>query len=132
MGPERDKGETMTRRRGRKLITSDEARVTKRQHALPCSDCPWDRCSLPGWLAGLSPEQWIAAAHGDEIMECHTAKDASGTPWQCAGAAIYRANTCKAPRDPNALRLQPNRDRVFSWPTEFHEHHTNEPESDSL
>lgn len=99
------------------LLSIDDGRPTKRQHTKPCPDCPWSRESLPGWLGGLAPREWILIAHGDGVIECHT------TDKQCAGAAIYRANVCKHPRDPSALSLKPNRVTVFASPAEFTAHH---------
>lgn len=99
------------------LKTYHDAVPTKVQHTRPCSDCPWARTALPGWLGNMTAEDWVQAGHSDGIIECHT------TDKQCAGAAIYRANVCKAPRDPNALRLTPDVTRVFKSPQEFREHH---------
>lgn len=106
----------MTRRQ---LISSDEAAEAKGQHEKPCSDCPWARAALHGWLGGLSVDEWLAAAHGEANIECHALQGA-----QCAGAAIYRANMCKLPRDPDILRLPANRASVFATPMEFREHHS--------
>jgi hypothetical protein len=100
------------------LITSEEARPAVTQHKAPCSDCPWARKSLAGWLGDTSREEWLGDAHGEARIECHTLVGA-----QCAGAAIYRANVFKLPRDPSLLRLPADRERVFSNKTEFWEHH---------
>ena len=105
----------------KQLISSAEAVPAQGQHKQPCSDCPWARTALRGWLGGFHVDDWIATAHGDAIIECHALKGA-----QCAGAAIYRANVCKSPRDPNALRLPPNRETVFGNPAEFTAHHNRE------
>lgn len=102
----------------RQLIASDEAVPAKGQHTHPCSDCPWARTALPGWTGGLPTRQWLAAAHGDERIDCHTLRGA-----QCAGSAIYRANVCKISRDPKVLRLPADRVTVFSNPAEFEAHH---------
>lgn len=106
----------------RQLISSDEATPATHQHTGPCSDCPWSRKALNGWLGGATSDQWIRAAHSDALIECHTKTGA-----QCAGAAIYRANVCKSVRPP-LLTLPRNKDLVFAWPTEFHEHHAKLPE----
>lgn len=103
--------------RGR-LVTNDEAVQAKGQHRRPCSDCPWARASLNGWLGTATPEEWVQTAHGEARIECHTKKGA-----QCAGAAIYRANVCKSPRDQTLLRLESDKTRVFAAPSEFLEHH---------
>lgn len=106
----------------RKLISSDEAVPAKTQHKRPCSDCPWSRDALPGWLGGASPEEWVACAHGDDPVPCHALTGA-----QCAGIAIYRANVAKLPRNPETLRLPPDREAVFSSPVQFGLHHEGAP-----
>lgn len=102
----------------KKLITSDEAVPAKKQHKRPCSDCPWSKKSLPGWLGGLSAEEWLQVAHGDSPVPCHALKGA-----QCAGLAIYRANVGKAPREVECIRLDADRDAVFASPQKFTDHH---------
>lgn len=89
-----------------------------KQHTTPCKDCPWRKVSMKGWLGSKhTPEEWTQAAHGESRIECHIHKA------QCAGAAIYRANVCKAPRDPKMLVLKPDRTAVFSSPRDFITHH---------
>lgn len=102
-----------------KIITRAEARPSKTQHSQPCGDCPFRRNSVPGWLGGSSPRDFIGLALGDGIYPCH-----SKIGPQCAGLAIFRANICKAPRDPKALQLKPDKNKVFSWPQEFLHHHS--------
>ena len=107
----------------RKLLVSvEEAQVATKQHTKPCGDCPWRRDSLNGWLGGLKPQEWIGIAHSDEVVDCHTLKGA-----QCAGAAIYRRNTCKMAYPPNLL-LPADREKIFSNRNEFLEHHSKAPE----
>lgn len=105
-----------------KLIAADEAKISTRQHVKPCSDCPFLRDSLPGWLGGGTAEDFHARAHGEDRMECHTLKNKSGQHWECAGAAIYRANICKRTRDRSLLELPRDAKRVFSF-GEFIPHH---------
>ena len=100
-----------------KLISSDNARTSKKQHTKPCSDCPWSRNSLNGWLGGYSAEAWIAEVKSDDKIQCHVFKNQ-----QCAGSAIYRANVCKSPRNPEVLKLPKNTNIVFSF-GEFEKHH---------
>lgn len=102
----------------RQLVPSTEARPAKRQHRAPCSDCPWARKALPGWLGPLQAPQWVQVAHGEGEPGCHTRQGMA-----CAGIAIYRANVCKAPRDPEAFRLPANKTSVFATPAEFLAHH---------
>ena len=108
-----------------KLISADEAKVTKAQHKSPCSDCPWRRDSVKGWLGDMTADEWLQLAHGEGSADCHATKSADGEAWNCAGLAIYRANVCKAPRDPNAMRLPADRVKVFSF-NEFKKHHEGE------
>jgi hypothetical protein len=104
----------------RQLISSREAIPAKKQHTKPCSDCPWSRGALPGWLGSLSSDDWITIAHSDSVAECHAL-----TGVHCAGLAIYRANVVKSVRDPAALRLPRDHKAVFSSPVEFKCHHEN-------
>lgn len=104
--------------RRKKLITTNEAVRAKGQHKQPCSDCPWARASLPGWLGGSTADDWLKEGHGDHSIPCHVFSGA-----QCAGAAIYRRNVLKTPRDPECLRLEANREVVFATPVEFKQHH---------
>lgn len=103
----------------RKLIASNEGTESPVQHTRPCTDCPFRRDSLKGWLGGSTPMAFVAAAQGDGRMDCHVIVNR-----ECAGAAIFRSNICKRPRDPYVLRLPANRDDVFSSPVEFQAHHT--------
>lgn len=108
----------MTLKRRARLVCLTDAKPSTKQHTRPCGDCPWRRDALAGWLGGFTPESWIATAHGDQRVMCHTKKGP-----QCAGAAIYRANVCKVSRDDGALRLKADRKKVFSTPSEFLEYH---------
>ena len=108
-------------RRGQ-LVSGEQAVQAKGQHKNPCADCPWSRQSLPGWLGGLSAQEWLQAAHGETLIDCHTLAGA-----QCAGSAIYRANVAKLCRSQNILRLPADRDIVFATPAQFIQHHTGEP-----
>ncbi len=104
------------------LVTSDQAVPTAHQHTKPCSDCPWRRDAVPGWLGGSTTGDWLAAVHGEGRVDCHVLAGP-----QCAGAAIYRRNVAKRPRDPQVLVLDVDRDRVFSSPVEFQSHHRKGP-----
>lgn len=102
----------------RRMKTYLDAKPCKIQHKKPCCDCPFSRESFPGWLAGFSPEKYVQLAHGDGKIDCHTKVGP-----QCAGAAIYRANVMKRPRDRICLELATDREGVFASPVEFIEHH---------
>lgn len=115
----------------RLLVSYDQAVMVTKQHKKPCSDCPWRRDSVAGWLADMSPEEWVQHAQGDGIIECHTRKSDEFVV-QCAGAAAFRANICKSTRpmtfvlrglSVQALRAPPDRARVFAHSQEFITHH---------
>lgn len=92
----------------------------------PCNACPWRREAAPGWLGPYDAQQWVSLAGSDQPIACHKTILRDGD-WdgakQCAGAAAYRANSFKSPRDPE-VACGPKRDDVFKTSTEFMEHHT--------
>ncbi len=102
----------------KKLITRAEARPSSKQHRKPCSDCPFRRDSLPGWLGGNTAEEFVQFAQGDEPYSCH----AKIGP-QCVGLATFRANICKSPRNPQTLTCKADKVSVFAWTDEFLRHH---------
>lgn len=111
----------------KKVVAKTDAVRVKRQHTTPCSDCPFRRDSIPGWLGGYTVEQYVQIATYAEGVDCHTRRkpdDMGGDFHQCAGMAIYHANVLKSPRDPQAFRLPPNKSLAFAWPTEFTAHHS--------
>lgn len=103
----------------KQLVTIDDAKPCDSQPSNPCSDCPWARTALVGWLGGATIEEWLATAHSDSKINCHTLIGP-----QCAGAAIYRSNILKRPRDKTILLLPKNTVTVFANPFEFIKHHT--------
>jgi hypothetical protein len=108
----------------RKLISSNEATPAPRQLTKPCSDCPWARDALNGWLGGNTAHEWIIMAHDETLIDCHVHPNV-----QCAGAAIYRANVRKRTREPETLKLPRDEKICFATPLEFLAHHTNTPEN---
>jgi hypothetical protein len=109
------------------LKTYKDASATPQQHRKPCVDCPFGRIALQGWLALMTPEEWLLVAHGEGRMECHTMQELSGQPWQCAGAATFRANIYKVARDDSILILPKNKKLVFATDQEFWDHHSEKP-----
>jgi hypothetical protein len=107
----------------RKLISSDQATLAPKQITQPCSDCPWARDALAGWLGDNTAEEWIRMARGETRIPCHVHPNV-----QCAGASVYLANVAKLPRDPELLRLPADREAVFATPGEFIAHHAETPE----
>jgi len=97
--------------------------------ANPCDDCPWRRVATRGWLGPFSAEEWLQIVHSDIAIACHqTLKGGDG--WdqpgvkQCRGAAIFRENRFKSPRDPAVVTGPRDTERVFATNEEFLEHHT--------
>lgn len=97
----------------------------------PCFDCPWVRTAAPGWLGPYTAEKWVELAHSEVAIACHTTIEADETGYgdwedgkilQCAGAAIYRSNIAKMPRNPEVATLPADRDLVFGF-REFEAHH---------
>jgi hypothetical protein len=101
----------------RQLISTAEAKPVKGQPDRPCSDCPFSRQSLRGWLGGATPNEYRRLAHSNQPIYCHALIGV-----QCAGAAIYRANVCKRAGPPN-IELPADRNAVFATPMEFLAHH---------
>ncbi len=102
----------------RRLVSSDDAVRMKTQHRKPCADCPFARTALPGWTGAKAPYYFTVAAHGEDYMDCHCT-----TNMQCAGAAIFRANVMKIPKNPQHLKLEPDMKLVFATDAEFLKHH---------
>lgn len=91
-----------------------------------CNDCPWRRNAVAGWLGPYDADQWVQLAHSDEPIACHETivDDESWTEAkQCRGAAQYRANVAKAPRDPDIAVGPTDREGIFANPAEFKEYH---------
>src|SRR5579872_3428207 len=115
------KGPGYSSKRGQmrgQLITGDQAKPSKIQHKSPCSDCPFARTALTGWLGRYSAKMWVQIVQGEGRVECHTKIGP-----QCAGAAIFRTHICKAPRDRSILTLPKNAAKVFASVGEFLNHH---------
>lgn len=116
------------------FLTVADARPFRRQHQHPCTDCPWKRAAIKGWLGPHDVETWLKLGHSHCRIECHTRAIATGVMtelpiatierphWQCAGASIYRANVIQRV-DPPGLILPKNPVVVFATPIEFRAHH---------
>lgn len=93
----------------------------------PCNDCPWRRAAKPGWLGPYEADLWLEIIHGESPIACHKTIPA-GSGWgentqQCRGAAIFRANVCKSPRNPSIETGPRDIERVFQTNDEFKNHH---------
>lgn len=92
----------------------------------PCVECPWRRVSGRGWLGPFTAQEWIDIVQGDEGIACHRTVKHEGK-WegalQCRGAAIFRENIFKSPRNSEVITGPVNRELVFGSSREFLEHH---------
>lgn len=114
----------------RRLLSVLDAKPTRHQHVKPCSDCPFARTALPGWLGMNTPleisiEAWLHTAHTNTLVECHVHCNQ-----QCAGVSIYRANVLKKNLPDPLLKLPADEVRVFKTPAEFAAHHRKPPTVD--
>jgi hypothetical protein len=103
-----------------------------------CSDCPFRRDSILGWLGDDVAENFVRGAladYADYPLPCHVDIDYKDPNWLeaqypesalCAGALIFCRNNAKRPRDSersawvSAIEPDPS---VFQYPWEFYEHH---------
>lgn len=102
-----------------------------KQHNTPCSECPWKRESLRGWLGASNPLEFLELSESGQRMPCHLHVDYQNNPhWQeqlhevpeCAGRAVHFANRAK--RGFEVMRAQPDHEKVFTTAQEFIDHHT--------
>ncbi len=102
----------------------------------PCSDCPFRRKAMPGWLGGSAPEGFIDCMQRDEPLPCHQTIDYDDPHWLvkwmgqggdvgnvCAGSLIFMANKIQRPHDPNFPTMKPDHETVFSNSVEFVRYH---------
>jgi hypothetical protein len=106
----------------KQFVSSDDAVHAERQHEKPCGDCPFSRKAIPGWLGDGTVESWLADAHGETQINCHTLIGP-----QCAGAATYRSNVYKRPHSRAILLLPRDEKLVFTTAREFKAHHESKP-----
>lgn len=101
----------------------------------PCNECPWRREAEGGHLGPYSPLDWIKIAHSDTAIACHKTVVAVKNPlegigdWehpkirQCRGAAIFRENVQKNPRNQEVVTGPGDKESCFGTNEEFLEHH---------
>ena len=102
----------------------------KLKHKTPCSECPWRKDSLRGFLGGWPAEYYADAVQENEIPACHNmdfGPDDDRTA-MCAGALSVASNSAIAPhKTPGASAAKEivgkNKD-CFSWVRDFYEYHT--------
>lgn len=95
--------------------------------AQPCNECPWRRKAAPGWLGPHSAALWLEIAHSEPAIACHkTIPEGGGwegSTRQCRGAAIFRRNVLKSPRNPSVAVGPKDTEHVFASNAEFLAHH---------
>lgn len=101
----------------------------------PCSDCPFRRKAMPGWLGGGSPESFIDCMQRDEPLPCHQTIDYDDEHWlakwmlqrntgkMCAGALVFMANKLQKSHVPGFPTMPKDPANVFSNSVEFVRHH---------
>lgn len=96
--------------------------------------CPFRRDTPPGELGGSTTDVYVGQAHGPFWLPCHNSPGYSSETRrdpkhaQCAGAAIFRANTGRASALPaGLLSLPPDKEKVFGSYAEFVSHHEKAP-----
>ncbi|CAB4951936.1 unannotated protein [freshwater metagenome] len=114
------------------MTTSDLPEPTKK----PCNECPWRRNSEPGFFGPQIPEEFAAPALSGDMIICHKTVKVEGRDFgqpglrQCAGAATFRANIGRRPRDPDVSFGEPDPDGIFATTGEFLDHHAPRSGSD--
>ena len=104
----------------------------------PCSDCPFRRNAVAGWLGEAAPESFIVEISMERPLPCHQTIDYEDKDWlskwnageigsTCAGALIMSANMCKLPRDRAFPRMEKDKTAVFPTHQAFLDHHNNAP-----
>lgn len=99
----------------------------------PCKECPWRKNATTGHLGPYSAEEWIDIVKSEEAIACHMTFSGNAT-WstpgirQCKGAATFRDNICKLPKNRTDAAYrevsQDEKSKVFRQPGEFIEYHT--------
>lgn len=105
------------------------------KHTQPCSDCPWRKDSIKGWLGGFPIDWFVERIYADVPLNCHNTlgnidgmsqEEIQRTKPLCAGALIQYRNMVKLPRDPElaaAVTSVEQSDKVFAHPHLFKQHH---------
>lgn len=94
------------------------------RHKTPCSECPWRKKSVKGYLGGNTVEAYALPVRHGVPVPCHMSGGAKTT--MCAGSAIVMQNSCTVPRDDHQAKqidkVRKSRD-VFQFVTEFERYH---------
>jgi hypothetical protein len=116
--------------RSTSLITTIPEDTKKLQK--PCNECPFSKTIKPGFLGGSDATVYVGQGYGPFWLPCHKNCDFSNSDWkkdvtaqQCAGAAIYRANTGRDHLFPSFMHRLPKDACVFESPEQLLAHHKN-------
>lgn len=112
-------------------MTSSSYRPPTKQ---PCSDCPFRRKAMPGWLGAGSPESFVDCMNRDEPLPCHQTIDYDDPAWlekwstqesgsMCAGALVFMANKLQRPKAPGFPTMPQDKINVFANTLEFVRYH---------
>lgn len=73
----------------------------------PCSDCPWRKNALPGWLGNHDVDYFHDVFEQDFPYPCH---QTMGKPNEhiCTGLVFTRVNSCKISKYPGPLKETEN------------------------
>jgi hypothetical protein len=98
------------------------------QRTTICSTCPYARTTTKEYLdtRGDNGERFVAQAHLNALLPCHSEDDGLATVGvcrQCAGAAKFRANVGVTGLSPQLGALPPDTQNVFATDAELLAHH---------
>lgn len=105
----------------------------------PCSECPFRKIHMPGWLGPWKAQDIVNFVHRDGGLACHRTvrkdgKDTEGVQ-ACAGAAIHMNKSVKCSKHKDMRELQDKMetapadviDGIIKWPHDFIAHHEQTP-----
>lgn len=98
------------------------------QRTTICSTCPYARTTTKEYLdtRGDNGERFVAQAHMNALLPCHSEDDGLATVGvcrQCAGAAKFRANVEVTGLSPQLGTLPPDHENVFTSDAALLAHH---------
>lgn len=98
------------------------------QRTLLCRTCPYARATTKEYLdtRGDNGERFVAQAHMNAVLPCHSENDGDAVPGvcnQCAGAAKFRANVGVKGLAPALGVLPADTENVFASDAELLAHH---------
>ena len=98
----------------------------------PCTECPFLKTSIPGYLGGFSVSETLDVAKSESKFLCHLTRELD-SPQECAGRMLFvskigkmfrRAGLEKVRTELKNNTSQETKDKVLSY-SEFVKHHEN-------